>query len=446
MEGPSNQILDAVGRCLESRRRVVLAVSGGVDSMTLLAAALERRASADQIVVAHFDHASGPHAARARALVREVTRQARVPIVVGRARQRHRSEAGWRHERWSFLSRVARDHGEGEVGIGATQARGAVVVTAHTRDDQIETVAMRIIRGAGTRGLAALLAGATGPVAVERPLVRVPRNVIESFARSHGLRWHDDPTNESRAFFRNRVRHDLLPAMRAVDPEIDEALWDLGERASQLRADLEVLAAQWVVAARRGHVVVDATLVESLEREGRAVVWQAILGRHGVVLDARGTRRLSNMDAHAPVGRRVPLAGGFEAIRRAQTVTVSERRGPLDAASPLTGETKFGTFRFWPVSPLPDEGSSWSSWIPADPTVHVRSWRAGDRVRELHRGTPRRVKRFLSEAGVMGPDREGWPVVVCRGEIIWVPGVCRGAMSAAVTAPARYFQCECRDG
>ncbi|MGZ8457998.1 MAG: ATP-binding protein, partial [Gemmatirosa sp.] len=123
---------------------VVLAVSGGRDSMVLLDAACA--VARDRLAgVATFDHGTGPHA---RAAVRRVRRAAvrrGLPVLAGRADLPDAGEAAWRAARWRFLRRAARR-------LGAT-----TVATAHTRDDQIETVAMRVLRGAGPPGLAGLL-------------------------------------------------------------------------------------------------------------------------------------------------------------------------------------------------------------------------------------------------------------------------------------------------
>src|SRR5665647_3011279 len=115
--------------------RVVLAVSGGRDSIALLHAAATR-APESVACVASFDHATGAHSARALALAEGTARALGVAAVTARASTPARTEAEWRAQRWSFLRQVAREH-------------GAQVATAHTRDDQIETVLMRTMRGAG---------------------------------------------------------------------------------------------------------------------------------------------------------------------------------------------------------------------------------------------------------------------------------------------------------
>ena len=176
---------------------VVLAVSGGRDSMVLLDAAA-RWSRAAIAVVATFDHATGRAATRAAVLVRRRAHALGLHVTSGRARAAGRSEAALRAARWDFLDHVAREY-------------GAQVATAHTRDDQLETVLMRILRGAGARGLAGLCA----PSPILRPLLGVSRASVAAYAAERNVDWIEDPSNESPAILRNRIRRDLLPALFA---------------------------------------------------------------------------------------------------------------------------------------------------------------------------------------------------------------------------------------
>ncbi|MBK5188729.1 MAG: tRNA lysidine(34) synthetase TilS, partial [Gemmatimonadaceae bacterium] len=191
-------------------RRVVLAVSGGRDSMALLHAAVTH--ARDSIVaVASFDHATGPHSARARSLVARVAGERGVEAITERATTVVRTEAAWRAQRWRFLDRVARE-------------RKAQIATAHTRDDQIETVLMRVMRGAGARGLASL----AGESAIVRPMLASSRADVAAYADRAGIAWIDDPSNVRADHLRNRIRHDLLPALARARPSLPDELLALG--------------------------------------------------------------------------------------------------------------------------------------------------------------------------------------------------------------------------
>src|SRR5688572_13489022 len=169
-------LLLAIRSALDAHGRpVLLAVSGGIDSMVLLDAA-QRLGVARITAVATFDHRSGEHGPTAVALVRKEGQARGVRVIVGRARAPLHGEAAWRAARWDFLRRTAR-------------ALGADIATAHTRDDHLETVCMRILRDAGARGLAGLLA----PSRIVRPMLDVGRSDVERYAREHGVRHLEDP-------------------------------------------------------------------------------------------------------------------------------------------------------------------------------------------------------------------------------------------------------------
>jgi tRNA(Ile)-lysidine synthase len=426
-------IVQAVSRCLGVHRRLVLAVSGGVDSMVLLDAAERARGASDRIVVANFHHGTGPHATRALRLVRSVARRAGFAMEAGRATQTHADEAGWRRDRWAFLAEVARAH-------------DAAVATAHTRDDQLETLVMRVMRGAGARGLAGLLATPSAGARITRPLLGFTRSGIERFARSHGLEWVEDPTNASPEWFRNRVRQDILPALVRADPGFEDFLWRLGERAAALRRDVESVAKAWVRTVGPGRAEVDDGLLSDLSLAGRALLWPAILAEAGIILDARGTRRIAALSATAPVGARLQVSGGYEAVRLHHSVVVGSRRAVPAVEAPLEDDTTFGSFRFRAVGAVPDEKSTWGASFPALASLRVRAWRPGDRLKGGPGRATRRIKRYLSEVRIVGPSREGWPVVVCNDEITWVPGVYRGAMTGIDPRdPIRSFVCERTD-
>jgi tRNA(Ile)-lysidine synthase len=400
------------------RGTAVLAVSGGLDSMVLLhvAAAIGRSARAS-VVVATFDHASGPHSARAASFVADRACALALPVVVGRAGASARTEAGWRAARWEFLRSVARS------------TRG-IVLTAHTRDDQMETVLMRALRGAGARGLAGLLA----PSDVRRPFLSRSRAELEAYATSRGLEWIEDPTNRSPRYLRNRARRDLLPALCRVRPTLDLELLAVAKRAAVWRRELARLVDRNI-----GHVLgvdergtptldIAAADLSDYSRPMLGVVWPELASRVGVTLDARGTRRAAEFTISSHAGSRIQLSGGWELLRsRAIFELRRARLGQewVSDAQPL-GPMWWDrwAFRIVGAEPLHDP---WAAAFPEGESLHVRAWRPGDRLRIIHAGRliARKVKYFLTDAGISGHIRARWPVVVAGDEVVWIPGVRR---------------------
>jgi tRNA(Ile)-lysidine synthase len=114
----------------------------------------------------------------------------------------------------------------------------------------------------------------------------------------------------------------------------------------------------------------------------------------------------------------------------------------------LDGDVVTGSCRFTPVDPgasavAADPADPWLGTLPAGVALTVRGWRPGDRIRTSGARAARRVKRYLAEAGIPGPLREGWPVVLVADEIVWIPGVCRGvAATARPGRPEVLYVCE----
>ncbi len=295
--------------------RYLLAISGGRDSMVLLDAFTSRRH--DVVGVATFDHASGAAATRAAHLVEREVARLSVPCITGRGHEGEaRTEASWRDARWSFLRRWA-------------SQLSATVVTAHTRDDQIETVVIRILREAGARGLAGMYAQTD----IARPLLDITRSEISLYAESHELLFVDDPSNDSLAHLRNRVRHHLLPALERSRPGFSGELLDIARRAADWRVGMEVLVDGLGVTPLSGEqgtddagIIVPASAFQSLDVSAAALLWPAIAARAHVALDWRGTERLAAFTASGLPGGRIPLSGGAEVQRTASSFVLRNCR------------------------------------------------------------------------------------------------------------------------
>ncbi len=290
--------------------RYVLAVSGGLDSMVLLDAFAARRA--DAVVTATFDHGTGAAARRAARLVEAESARRGVRVVSGRREgARGDTEDAWRETRWAFLRATATD---------AT----AAVVTAHTRDDQLETVVMRALRDArhtSARGLAAMYA----PSAIARPFLDLTRHELAAWARAHRVRFLDDPTNVSREYLRNRVRLDLLPALERAHPGFGDAMLAFSRRAARWRVEMDGLAE--FLSDRVSHaVVIPSAHLASIPAEGLAVLWPALAARVGISMDWRGTARVVAFTLQGTVGGHVPMSGGARLERTRTTFVLRASR------------------------------------------------------------------------------------------------------------------------
>ena len=233
---------------------LVLGVSGGPDSLALLHALAVGGAGSgplhppSKLIVGHLNHELRPNAAAEAQFVARVCAEWTVSCQVERCNvhqlaedARLSLEEAGRVARYRFLADLAR------------RAGATAVVVAHHADDQVETVLMHLLRGSGLDGLrgmepvAALPAGDTvgcSEIRLLRPLLKTPRTEIEAYCRANRLEPLVDPSNTDPTFFRNRVRHDLLPRLEQYNPRIRPAVLRTADLLAADQALLEQLAAE----------------------------------------------------------------------------------------------------------------------------------------------------------------------------------------------------------
>jgi len=242
--GPAERLQRRVAEALQEAglagrgATLAVAVSGGPDSMALLHLLLRLRELLSlDLHVAHIDHDfRGQEAVEDARFVAAQAVALGLPASIGKAdpvayKAAHRissMEEALRRVRYAFLAQVARDVGADAVALG------------HTADDQAETVLLHILRGAGLHGLRGMepLSTLSLPqegveVKLVRPLLDVTRDETRAYCQQEGVPFRDDTTNRSMRFARNRVRFQLIPALRAYNPRVREALLRLAKAASR---------------------------------------------------------------------------------------------------------------------------------------------------------------------------------------------------------------------
>ena len=404
----------------------VLAVSGGPDSVAMLdllhTLAPELGLS---LVVAHADHGIQADSRTVGQAVEALAQRYGLPFELGELRLGpDATETAARSARYAWLADVRR------------RREARYLVTAHHRDDQVETVLLRLLRGSAPAGLAGMPARARGGLV--RPLLAFTRDDLTEYVAARGLPVHDDPANRDPKHLRSWVRTVLLPVVyarlgaRARDDvaragraaALERRAWN---RALRHLPDLELrVHEEGFDVARAGLAGYDDALAVSVLR--------AAARRAGLVLGVQRARRLVQL-AQRPSGRRQALGGGwvaevaFDRLRVSRARRAGAREVVKVVGSEERGRAQFGTFRVeWSAGPAPERlaRGDWTTWI-AGGDWQVRLVRAGDRLVPLGAVGHRPVRRLLMEARVPRSDRALYPIVA-RGEtILWVPGICRSA-------------------
>ena len=418
---------------------VLVGVSGGADSVALLDLLIALSPSWRlRLHVLHVDHQLRPDSASDADFVRALGTRLGVPVDVATVTvdRRESLEAAARAARHAALETWATRVGAQRIALG------------HTADDQAETVLMRLVQGAGVRGLAAI-----PPVRgrIIRPLIEVRRAALEAELRRADLPWVEDPMNRDPKFLRNRIRHELLPLLAdSYNPEVAAALARVATLARDTVAALDRAA---VSELDRLAVFGDSTVtlpldpLRSLPRQTAAEVLRQGAGRLGsrAPLRAwahRGLRRvLSTPAPRRPFrlgGVTIEVSCGLVRLALAGAAALAERAVAVPGRTELPEIGRVLEARLVPAGEytIPRESSraAFDADALAGPLV-VRARRSGERLAPFG-GGERRLKTLLIDAKVPRWDRGRVPVVVSGGEIVWVGDLRRGA-AAPVTRGTR---------
>lgn len=319
----ASEVESAVEAALENCEHAVLAISGGLDSMVLLTSAARLPARKRRnVMVATFDHGTGKAAGRAAAVVARYSFQSGFLCVTGRASTVGTKEEEWRRGRWEFLRQVA-------------SKRAASVVTAHTLDDQIETVFMRILREAGPRGLAGLYAESE----IIRPFLDIRRSKLVEYAQALRVPFVQDPSNRDRRHLRNRIRLDILPSIVRTKPGFPDELLAVAREAANWRRSLEDLAGNVETESESdGALRISRSSLAGYDADSLRVLWPALAARASVVMDRRGTHRAAQFTISGATGGTIQLSGGVEIVMRRDHMLLRRRVPARGRMAPARGQ------------------------------------------------------------------------------------------------------------
>lgn len=431
-------------RLLPKRKRLLVAVSGGPDSVCLLHILVRLRDRLKfQLHVAHLNHQlRGADSAADAQYVGQLACQLKVPATIEerdvkayRARRRLSLEEAAREVRYGFLAEVAKSIGTDRVAMG------------HTRDDHIETILMHLVRGTGTRGLRGLQPVSQwrhedDTLTIIRPLLELSREDTAEYCREYQLKPRMDATNLSLSPLRNRIRLQLLPLLRSYNPKVDEALLRTAQTAGDELAFLDREGTRlWRKIARREEDTIVLDRVEfsklplALRRHLLRMVMEELLGD----LKDIESRHIEEIMAtlSKPAGRRLDLPGGLVFAVDYDRYLLGR---DLAALSPLPvlekefalkipGETIASGWRVRATLITPSAQKQIDSNLAAcfdldkvGEKLLVRSRRRGDRFQPLGMTELKKLGEFMIDAKISRQWRERVPIVCSPEHIVWVVG------------------------
>jgi tRNA(Ile)-lysidine synthase len=454
---------------------LVVALSGGSDSVALLHLATERaRDTGLPVVAAHLDHGlRGEHARADLEFCRALCAAMDVPFVHESVDTAAHAEEGRlsledaaRRLRRDFLKRVAYAHGARAVLLG------------HTQDDQAETVLLNLMRGAGPRGLGAM--PAVGPRPFLRPLLGLERTALREWLTARELAWREDASNDDLAFTRNRIRHELMPLLKErFNPQAVKALVRTATLQHEIDQLLKRLAAAHLEAHARvfvgeGRVILDRT---ALLAEPPALV-RAVLRAAG---ERIAPERLSWGQVHLegvmggliqrgearwvfPSGMILVKSGDELTLERPRPAGQPEPPPPEPVSVPLEAGAEVpwgeGCLRVSAVDleahgtgGLPLDAGPRAAFFNADglpPRLILRAVRTGEKMSLFGAGQHRKVSDILIDARVPLGARRLVPVVAepvgagaaAGDEAVWLVGVARSAAATITEATRRVLLIE----
>lgn len=416
---------------------MVAAVSGGADSMALLHALFDlRKEYRLSLLVAHVDHGLRPEGPREMDFVRRAAKNLglafagrKLDAAAGRRERGLTLQESAREARYDFLTEIAGRRKASKIAFG------------HTADDQAESVVMRILRGAGTRGLAGI-PPVRGNLFI-RPLLQTWRTEVESFLMEKKVAWISDPSNLSPNYLRNRIRLELLPILRQYNPRIEESLVQMADLFRSEEEFWQTLVEEKYPEVLKGKCPKAVTLdLPALKSQPPPVRLRSI--RMAVETLAGNLRGISLAHIRAIVDLCLSPEPNKQ-IRIPQGILV---RRAYNALTFTRGEAEAVPFEYGVAGPglldIPEIGRALHFDVrkikpPAavrTPSsvalvdfeengfpLTVRSIRPGDRFRPLGMEGEKKIKDLFVDSKIPAARRREIPLVFKDERLIWVAGV-----------------------
>lgn len=450
-------MIDIVRKVIRERvpssARVAVGVSGGADSMALLHMLHELRQEAPfSLYAIHVNHGlRGEESDGDEQVVRNFCEHLGVPLAVERPDVKRLSdENGWSTE---MAAREARYHAFHE---RAAEVKADILMLAHHKDDQAETVLLRVLRGTSISGLAGIpMEREWENIRILRPLLQVNRHMLEQYCEKHMIFYRDDSSNASTVYLRNKIRLQLLPQLETeYNPRIRESLVQLADIAAQedklLRSMATESLEQVLIAREPQGVILDKggllDLPVALQRRVITLILE-YLSDSTTWWGAIHVQQILHLAGSESPSAQLQLPGSMTARREYHRLHI-EAGADLSLVSltpvpiQIPGITYYGD---WVLDARHEEPSvtvknSWVAAFDADVlegrSFYIRSRKSADRFRPIGMTGSKKLKDLFIDWKIPRQMRDRWPLVMVDDAIAWVVGIQRADI-AVVTEQTR---------
>ena len=421
-------------------KAILVAVSGGVDSMGLLYGLnYFAKQYKWRLVAAHFNHRLRGNSSRAdQRLIEKSAHKLGLDCVVGQWKQdanpikEHGPEMAARLARHEFLAQAAK------------KRRCGIIAMAHHQDDQVETFLWRLMRGAGGKGLGGMRERSPFPdhpkLTVARPFLQIPKRELRRFAESEGIQFREDASNEDTNHLRNRIRHQLLPELRRnFHTEIDRAIL---QSQGLIGADADFVSAaarEWIASPKR---MAFSELHPALQRW---VIWHQLI-------------ELKLEPQHHQIETLRQTLGRSVSINPQQALRVDpDGLVQLHETKPLKHDLRQNLFapsarwsehvlaktrircRIAPIKPREFSGEVFDA-NQVGGKILLRHWQPGDRYQPIGMEHPVKLQDLFTNAKVPATEKRQ-RVLACTeaGEIFWVQGLRIGEIAKTRPNTSRFL-------
>ncbi len=399
---------------LESGDTVIVALSGGADSVALFNALISiKEIYSLNIKAAHVNHnLRGAEAERDENFVRDICKKNNIELFVKSVditlialSEKISTELAGRNERYRFFDELS-------------VRFGAKIATAHTAEDNAETVIFNLIRGAGLNGL-----GGIKPVRgmVIRPLIFLSRKDIEEYCCEKGLDFVTDSTNLTDDYTRNKIRHAIIPVMKELNPSLIETISGETRLINNVNSFLELTTNKYLRLAETENGY-SCEILKTIPEEIRSQVFYELLKQNGVTPEKRHTELIGSiLDSGA-----VDLNGAFRAVCKQGTLRIIKTDGKKDEFSEkelkLPMEFVFNGKKYSVEELNGDTGEAIKYFILEKGAV-FRTRKPGDRFTLPRRKVTKSLKKLFNEIRIPEEKRDEILLLAVGSRVLWIEGI-----------------------